>query len=645
MARFKRFNPPSTCPSRSRTTDGEQVLFFFSFSSAVTLSLSMTDQEQILEELRPALRMLFFNEFASIKKLFKQRPDSFYHLMGLAMLRTGLAGITLDKTKFKLAMDTAWMAIKMSDEHRKKDGGILFRADANDFSDDECHAELAHSELLAIYGGLCAVEDQSLMGFVKGALRVRSCYSGLKECERIMKAKTNWQSEVLRQEFCSGVLLDLGLFEMSVSFVPRKFMILLELAGFSSNRSFGLDKMESAASYELSLRRLGAMVSLFGYHMFAEYFYGLGEVRRDLVLDYVKFASTLFPSSPYANLIEGLIDNVLGNFQSALRNFDSILQQPTTPRGMTYALLYQKSWLNAYVDFCVFGCCVWQESDSVVTDDLPCPFARMQCNWREAMENSRILKEECKWSRSLFAFMYAIFASQVLKEGKDPVLEDAMVEALVAVPKLKRHFGGKRAFHEKIVIEKAAVYVQQPEKMVLPQLDLMYLWNLFIQASHHAPSLKKIKRLIEQELDMVKADHDPDLFAYLTFMRGCAYAASRYESIAADCFLRVIASHDSIRQNKHLLPQACFEMGMVYRRAGDVEESKKWFRKTKRYSGYLTETMISFRVDCALKTYDDLAQKAQQELASSSSSSSSATSPDEKVKQDCEGDCDMHQKS
>lgn len=230
------------------------------------------------------------------------------------------------------------------------------------------------------------------------------------------------------------------------------------------------------------------------------------------------------------------------------------------------------------------------------------------------MNNSRILKDECKWSRSLFAFMYAIFASQVLVEKKDPMLLESMVQALEAVPKVKRHFGGKRAFHEKIVIEKAAVYVHEPERMVLPQLDLMYLWNLFIQASHNPSSLDKIKALIQRELDSVAQDDDPDLFCYLTFMRGCAYAASGHNIMASDSFFQVIALRDSIVREKHLMPQACFELGMIYRRSGDVEESKKWFRKTKKFTGYLTETMISFRVDCALKTYDDMRTTSEHEV-------------------------------
>jgi hypothetical protein len=540
----------------------------------------MTEQEKILQELRSSLDHIFFNRFIEAKKMFKKNPDSFYHLMGLAGLRTAVAAMTLDKSRISVAMATAWTAVKKSDESRKS-SGMIFRSDPNDYTDDECHAELTHSELQAIYGCLCAIDNQGLTGFMKGAFRVRSCFVGLKECERLMNGKTNWQSELLRQEFCSGVMLDLGLFEMGLSFVPRKFQILLELLGFPSSRTFGLDKLELASKYTLSLRRIAAMVALFGYHMFAEYFYGLGEAKRDILLDCVQFADEIIPSdSPYADLVEGALHNVEARYASALTHYDAILRQPTTPRGMVYGILCQQAWISTIL-----------------------------CDWEKALECSRILRQECKWSRSLFAFMYAIYASLVLKQSKGPALEDAMMESLADVPRVKRHFGGKKAFHEKIVIEKAAVYLDHPEKMVLPHLDLMYLWNLFVQASLDAPALKKIKHLIEEELSHVSQDKDVDLFCYLTFMRGCVYAVSRYDAIAVDCFLHVIASQEFIIRDTHLVPQACFEMGMLYRRAGDVEESKKWFQKTKKFSDYLTESMISFRMECAMQSLEDADHK------------------------------------
>lgn len=49
-----------------------------------------------------------------------------------------------------------------------------------------------------------------------------------------------------------------------------------------------------------------------------------------------------------------------------------------------------------------------------------------------------------------------------------------------------------------------------------------------------------------------------------------------------------------------MAPQACFEIGLIYRRAGDRGEAKKWLKKTRNYSGYITETMINFRTNEAL---------------------------------------------
>ena len=55
-----------------------------------------------------------------------------------------------------------------------------------------------------------------------------------------------------------------------------------------------------------------------------------------------------------------------------------------------------------------------------------------------------------------------------------------------------------------------------------------------------------------------------------------------------------------MENEKHLVPQACFEVGQVYRRMGDVEESKKWYKKARSYSGYITESLIKFRVEYGL---------------------------------------------
>ena len=50
---------------------------------------------------------------------------------------------------------------------------LLFRSVYDDLTDENCHAELVHAELQAITSVITVIEDQSLMGFVKGAIRIR----------------------------------------------------------------------------------------------------------------------------------------------------------------------------------------------------------------------------------------------------------------------------------------------------------------------------------------------------------------------------------------------------------------------------------------------------------------------------------------
>lgn len=64
-------------------------------------------------------------------------------------------------------------------------------------------------------------------------------------------------------------------------------------------------------------------------------------------------------------------------------------------------------------------------------------------------------------------------------------------------------------------------------------------------------------------------------------------------------------SESSLELDLHLVPQSTFELGLLYRKSGDWDTAKKWFRRTKRYSDYLTESMITFRSDAALKSISD----------------------------------------
>ena len=547
------------------------------------------DIEGILNSLRPGIDLFLVPDFPKLKKLLKSRPESYHHLFCLAMLKAADTAMTLDKLRFKMVRDIACKALEKSDVARKKNTSIISKTNGNDYTDEECHAELVYSELQGFLGCLVVVEDQSILGFVKGALRIRSCYNGYKECERILKCKANWRSDILREEFVAGVNQGLGAFELGVSFAPRKFVILLELAGFSSNRASGLEKLTVTANCTTSFRKYAGMSAIAGYHLFIGYFYGLGELKPEtqvMLKNFVHHVISLNNKSDYAVGFHGVLALLSGNFEAGESFLNKFMNQKSTPQAAKYAALCYKIWVSTFLG-----------------------------KWEESLESARMLKE-CKWSRSLFCFMYAVQASLVIQNCRlkgiecPSGLEESMMEALRDVPRCKRHFGGKMTFHEKIVITKAAEFLEDPSKMVLPHLDLMYLWNLFSIANWNTGCITLLKDSIDRELTNLSNEKDiiseesQRIHSYLTFMRGIVDSVLGLGNNARDSFLVVIEREGNLTNTsfRYLIPQSYFELGMLYRRAGDFVEARKWFKKTRTYSEYITESMITFRVDWALKS-------------------------------------------
>ena len=67
--------------------------------------------------------------------------------------------------------------------------------------------------------------------------------------------------------------------------------------------------------------------------------------------------------------------------------------------------------------------------------------------------------------------------------------------------------------------------------------------------------------------------------------------------MALDCFLEVIGYEKKLLEMNHLVPQSCFEIALIYRRTGDYEQSHSWLKKASTYDGYITDSLIKFRIN------------------------------------------------
>ena len=476
-------------------------------------------------------------------------------------------------------VEATMYAVKKINKYRHKQStsekasSLIFKSDYADWTDLECHAELTFAEISAAYAALIVVNDRSIAGLVKGAFKIKACHSCYKECKTILKHRKSWQDPEMRQHFESGVLLGLGLFDMAISLFPSHLIRLLEIAGFSGNRIVGMGHLMACEKLTEGLRYPVVSVVLSGYHGFGEFFYGLGEPNVDCIVRIHEYWQPKTPTSIAVVMGSAFRATWAGDFEAATQFYDEYATRQTVIKAFHYIAHWQKMWIHS---------CQW--------------------DWEKVCENSRILVKECPWSPSMFAYIHACCLSMLAEERDCPVLRSKVTNYFRQAIKLKRTFGGKRAFHEKLVSDKAKLFMDYPSRVVLAPLDLMYLWNTFTIAGRNPDSLPNILSKIEEKLEVYTRETDIETYAYLTFMKGICYLHSNFPLVAADCFFELLDFEKQLKLENHLIPQSCFEVGQIYRKMNDFSEAKKWYKKAKSYDNYMTDGLIKFRVEAALHT-------------------------------------------
>lgn len=118
------------------------------------------------------------------------------------------------------------------------------------------------------------INDQSVTGAIRGALRLNLAHKTFKECERILEKRSNWLSEKSRDHFSSGVNLGLGAFELVISFFPHKFVRLLEFAGYCGDREVGVAHLKKSEAIKAGFMHPWVSILLSLNYGFLEYVYG-----------------------------------------------------------------------------------------------------------------------------------------------------------------------------------------------------------------------------------------------------------------------------------------------------------------------------------------------------------------------------------
>jgi len=518
--------------------------------------------------------------FETYSMLDKYAKDSFYHAVGKGLILCLRFAFTLKVEYYTDAWASIQYAVRKIEKCRRQSNGTVAKlfsknSSYNDWTDIECHAELCFAEISAVHTMLMVVNDRSIRGLIKAAIKIRTCYQSYKECKNILKYRKSWEDPDMKPHFESGVLLGLGLFDMGISYFPSRLVYLLEIAGFSGSRINGLELLMACSRIKDGIRYPAVSVALSGYFGFGEFFYGLGEPNVNCIYEILHHWEPKAPNSIAVIMGRAFKASWEGNFDEAVTFYDEYSRSQTLIKALHYFSNWQKMWIHS---------CQW--------------------DWKRAAENAESLMTNCPWSPSMFHYIYACILSMVAEDERGLVREEMMNKVQThfrLAVKLKRSFGGKRAFHEKLVAEKAKTFILNPDKIVLATLDLMYLWNVFPLGARNPDTLPTILGHIEERLETWTKDKSIEIYAYLTFMKGVVLKYSNLPLTAVNCFFELMNYEKQLKEENHIIPQSCFEVGGIYRNLGDFTEAKKWFKKTNSYTNYKTDGLIRFRIDAAVK--------------------------------------------
>lgn len=417
--------------------------------------------------------------------------EELYSGLAYATLCFLRASLTMEPSDLEAAVNGINKTFEVASRCRRKTSmfsRLIYKTNYDSYSDEEIHAELVEAESLLLLSLISFLSDQSVICLVRSALRIRACYQRYKECLLIMKTRTNWSSELAKQHFESGVRMGYGTFNLLMSYLPRRVLRILEYVGFSGNRTVGIDELEQSIKLADGLRStLSALITLV-YHSYIENIFGLGSYEPKKVEQVSELLLSQHPESAFFLLFRGRYHQMLGRLDEALDTFQKSIDA-------------QDDWIQFH------SICHWEM--------MWCHAARMQ--WKQAAHYADLLRKRSKWSPASYTYQYATFLyAQLVEDQRNQRLEgnsdelnyepriDEIAKLMETVPSLRVRIAGKTVPAEKFAIVRSGKFLELGNKLTLPSLEFLYIWNIFVYLRNCPSELEKLLERVELESQYVK---------------------------------------------------------------------------------------------------------------------------------------------
>nr|CDS33140.2 tetratricopeptide repeat protein 39B [Hymenolepis microstoma] len=561
------------------------------------------------------LNLFLQNEFNKAKTTAETWANhSMYHAVSYGTMLHLQATATLEPKDLEEATKHIKYAVKACLKKRRKgkfaDNFAKSTAKARNtfyasYTDEEAHAELCYAESLLQWVFLAVLQDEKLVTLIRSSIKLRECYKCYRTCWKIKRSK-NWEGRSTQASFECGVLMGVGAFNLLLSLLPSKVLSLLEIVGFSGNKELGLQLLWEGSKIEHGVRDPLCALILLVYDLYATQMTGdtachtigdevtaLADARK-LLPSWIE----KFPNSAFFTFLRGRLAQITSDFPLAKDFFFKSISAQSDFINFHHICYWELMWCH-----CVQG------------------------EWMDAMKYAERLACESKWSHATYRYLKAAFIIQFLDDeqrtslsdnAKNPSVTVPIVidpkeyadggtlfhhvnELLESVPQMIQRIAGKSLPIEKFAMKKAVRYFEQGNRLTLPGLELMYLWNGFKVISNNTTLLNKFLLIIESKIHGLVASQDKIInftedFSVATLLKGVCLRCLKKNFQAKMCFTEVIMNEKSIKLDKYVLPFSEVELCQIAMEEGDLDEAKIHLDKAWTYNKYSLEARLHFRL-------------------------------------------------
>jgi len=574
-----------------------------------------------MEETQEALHLFLNNEFDKAREKTRPlAPKSIYHSLGYTGILFLQAVMTFDNADIEAAVAAAKQCLDLCQVYRRHTSitttltssinkamlrtsslatGTTGSEEAaknreyDDLTELEIHAELVYAECLLLRSILTFIQDENLVSFIKGGLKIRACYQSYKECLRIYRRR-DWKLEepddskeakarikrnsALKMHFDSGVKMGMGAFNVIISLLPPRVMRLLEIAGFSGNKSWGLKQLEEGFLMQESLRSPLCGTILLNYHTLISYVVGTGDGDLDFAEKILEMALEKHPKGALFLFYAGRLQEMRGNLDQAIDKFESSIDSQSLWQQFHHICFWELMWCYAF-----------------------------KGDWLLAMKYAEKLAKESRWSPATYTFHKAAFLIMVDTQlsCKPDSSSGHATSLMQAVPKMTQRIAGKSLPIEKFAVRKVKRYLAQGNYLVLPGYELMYVWNGFAVLGTNASVLiPSVHQRVESTLASLSPSspffvEDQSLCLLLSGL--CNRYLGKFSEAEAN-FKKVLNNHKGLKDEMvYILPYATAELGFMHMQMQNYEQARHYFEHAKNhYKGYSLESRLHFRLHSAL---------------------------------------------